>query len=81
MPIQIDLPGRKALVTGASRGSEFEIASKLAEAGCALEPDALAHGPNLVKALLAPLPQLEIVPVGDVNLDTAAVWSIKNHSN
>lgn len=29
-------------------------------------------GPNLVKALLAPLPQVEIVPVGGVNLDTAA---------
>jgi 2-dehydro-3-deoxyphosphogluconate aldolase/(4S)-4-hydroxy-2-oxoglutarate aldolase len=28
-------------------------------------------GPNLVKALLAPLPQVEIVPVGGVNLDTA----------
>ena len=29
-------------------------------------------GPDLIKALLAPLPQLEIVPVGGVNLDTAA---------
>jgi 2-dehydro-3-deoxyphosphogluconate aldolase/(4S)-4-hydroxy-2-oxoglutarate aldolase len=29
-------------------------------------------GPNLVKAILAPLPQLEIVPVGGVNLDNAA---------
>jgi 2-dehydro-3-deoxyphosphogluconate aldolase/(4S)-4-hydroxy-2-oxoglutarate aldolase len=29
-------------------------------------------GPKLVKAILAPLPQLEIVPVGGVNLDTAA---------
>jgi 2-dehydro-3-deoxyphosphogluconate aldolase/(4S)-4-hydroxy-2-oxoglutarate aldolase len=29
-------------------------------------------GPSLVKAILAPLPQLEIVPVGGVNLDTAA---------
>jgi 2-dehydro-3-deoxyphosphogluconate aldolase/(4S)-4-hydroxy-2-oxoglutarate aldolase len=29
-------------------------------------------GPALVKAILAPLPQLEIVPVGGVNLDTAA---------
>lgn len=29
-------------------------------------------GPALVKAFLAPLPQLEIVPVGGVNLDTAA---------
>ena len=29
-------------------------------------------GPDLVKAILAPLPQLEIVPVGGVNLDTAA---------
>ena len=29
-------------------------------------------GAALVKALLAPLPQLEIVPVGGVNLDTAA---------
>jgi 2-dehydro-3-deoxyphosphogluconate aldolase/(4S)-4-hydroxy-2-oxoglutarate aldolase len=29
-------------------------------------------GPDLVKAFLAPLPQLEIVPVGGVNLDTAA---------
>jgi 2-dehydro-3-deoxyphosphogluconate aldolase/(4S)-4-hydroxy-2-oxoglutarate aldolase len=28
-------------------------------------------GPALVKAILAPLPQLEIVPVGGVNLDTA----------
>ena len=28
-------------------------------------------GPSLVKAILAPLPQLEIVPVGGVNLDTA----------
>lgn len=28
-------------------------------------------GPGLVKALLAPLPQLEIVPVGGVDLDTA----------
>ena len=29
-------------------------------------------GPDLVKAILAPLPQLEIVPVGGVDLDTAA---------
>jgi 2-dehydro-3-deoxyphosphogluconate aldolase/(4S)-4-hydroxy-2-oxoglutarate aldolase len=29
-------------------------------------------GPELVKALLAPLPQLEIVPVGGVDLSTAA---------
>ena len=29
-------------------------------------------GTGLVKAILAPLPQLEIVPVGGVNLDTAA---------
>lgn len=29
-------------------------------------------GPDLVKAILAPLPQLEVVPVGGVNLDTAA---------
>lgn len=29
-------------------------------------------GAALVKAMLAPLPQLEIVPVGGVNLDTAA---------
>ena len=29
-------------------------------------------GPGLVKALLAPLPQLEIVPVGGVELDNAA---------
>jgi 2-dehydro-3-deoxyphosphogluconate aldolase/(4S)-4-hydroxy-2-oxoglutarate aldolase len=29
-------------------------------------------GSALVKAILAPLPQLEIVPVGGVNLDTAA---------
>lgn len=29
-------------------------------------------GPDLVSAFLAPLPQLEIVPVGGVNLDTAA---------
>jgi 2-dehydro-3-deoxyphosphogluconate aldolase/(4S)-4-hydroxy-2-oxoglutarate aldolase len=28
-------------------------------------------GPELVKAILAPLPQLEIVPVGGVDLDTA----------
>ncbi len=29
-------------------------------------------GPNLVKAILAPLPQVQIIPVGGVNLDTAA---------
>ena len=29
-------------------------------------------GPGLVKAIRAPLPQLEIVPVGGVNLNTAA---------
>jgi 2-dehydro-3-deoxyphosphogluconate aldolase/(4S)-4-hydroxy-2-oxoglutarate aldolase len=29
-------------------------------------------GPGLVKAILAPFPQVEIVPVGGVNLDTAA---------
>ena len=29
-------------------------------------------GPSLVKAILAPLPQLQIIPVGGVNLDTAA---------
>jgi 2-dehydro-3-deoxyphosphogluconate aldolase/(4S)-4-hydroxy-2-oxoglutarate aldolase len=29
-------------------------------------------GPALVKAIRAPLPQIEIVPVGGVNLDTAA---------
>ncbi len=29
-------------------------------------------GADLVKAILAPLPHLEIVPVGGVNLDTAA---------
>jgi 2-dehydro-3-deoxyphosphogluconate aldolase/(4S)-4-hydroxy-2-oxoglutarate aldolase len=34
-------------------------------------------GPELVKALLAPLPQLQIVPVGGVDLNTAAAF-IKN---
>lgn len=29
-------------------------------------------GPDLVKAILAPLPQVQIVPVGGVNLETAA---------
>ena len=29
-------------------------------------------GPALIKAILAPLPQIEIVPVGGVDLDTAA---------
>ncbi|MGC9521916.1 MAG: bifunctional 4-hydroxy-2-oxoglutarate aldolase/2-dehydro-3-deoxy-phosphogluconate aldolase [Anaerolineae bacterium] len=29
-------------------------------------------GPGMVKAILAPLPQLEIVPVGGVNLETAS---------
>jgi 2-dehydro-3-deoxyphosphogluconate aldolase / (4S)-4-hydroxy-2-oxoglutarate aldolase len=31
-------------------------------------------GPDLVKAILAPLPQLQIVPVGGVDLDTAAAF-------
>jgi 2-dehydro-3-deoxyphosphogluconate aldolase/(4S)-4-hydroxy-2-oxoglutarate aldolase len=31
-------------------------------------------GPGLVKAILAPLPQVRIVPVGGVNLDTAAAF-------
>jgi 2-dehydro-3-deoxyphosphogluconate aldolase/(4S)-4-hydroxy-2-oxoglutarate aldolase len=34
-------------------------------------------GPGFVKALLAPLPQVEIVPVGGVNMNTAADF-IKN---
>ena len=34
-------------------------------------------GPALVKAILAPLPQLEIVPVGGVNLDTAVEFIAK----
>jgi 2-dehydro-3-deoxyphosphogluconate aldolase/(4S)-4-hydroxy-2-oxoglutarate aldolase len=29
-------------------------------------------GPSLIKAIRAPLPELEIVPVGGVNLDNAA---------
>ncbi len=29
-------------------------------------------GPGLIKAILAPLPQVRIIPVGGVNLDTAA---------
>jgi 2-dehydro-3-deoxyphosphogluconate aldolase/(4S)-4-hydroxy-2-oxoglutarate aldolase len=29
-------------------------------------------GPGLIKALLAPLPQVQLIPVGGVNLDTAA---------
>ena len=29
-------------------------------------------GPSLIKAILAPLPQVRIIPVGGVNLDTAA---------
>ena len=31
-------------------------------------------GPDLVKAILAPLPQLKIVPVGGVDLNTAAAF-------
>jgi 2-dehydro-3-deoxyphosphogluconate aldolase/(4S)-4-hydroxy-2-oxoglutarate aldolase len=31
----------------------------------------------MIKAILAPLPQLEIVPVGGVNLDTAAEFIAK----
>jgi 2-dehydro-3-deoxyphosphogluconate aldolase/(4S)-4-hydroxy-2-oxoglutarate aldolase len=34
-------------------------------------------GPALIRAILAPLPQLEIVPVGGVNLDTAAEFIAK----
>lgn len=37
-------------------------------------------GADLVKAMLAPLPQLEIVPVGGVNLDTAADFIRKGAS-
>jgi 2-dehydro-3-deoxyphosphogluconate aldolase/(4S)-4-hydroxy-2-oxoglutarate aldolase len=33
---------------------------------------ASAGGPSLVKAIMAPLPQVRIIPVGGVNLDTAA---------
>ena len=29
-------------------------------------------GPDLIKAILAPLPQVQIIPVGGVDLDTAA---------
>lgn len=32
---------------------------------------AVFSGPGLVRALLAPLPQLEIVPVGGIDLDNA----------
>jgi 2-dehydro-3-deoxyphosphogluconate aldolase/(4S)-4-hydroxy-2-oxoglutarate aldolase len=31
-------------------------------------------GPAMIKAILAPLPQLQIVPVGGVDLDTAAAF-------
>jgi len=31
-------------------------------------------GPSLVKSILAPLPQLEVIPVGGVNIDTAAAF-------
>jgi 2-dehydro-3-deoxyphosphogluconate aldolase/(4S)-4-hydroxy-2-oxoglutarate aldolase len=31
-------------------------------------------GPQLLKAILAPLPQLQIIPVGGVDLDTAAAF-------
>ena len=31
-------------------------------------------GPPVIKAILAPLPQLEVVPVGGVDLDTAAAF-------
>ncbi len=31
-------------------------------------------GPELIKALLAPLPQLQIVPVGGADLNTAAAF-------
>lgn len=34
-------------------------------------------GPALIRAIRAPLPQLEIVPVGGVNLDTAAEFIAK----
>lgn len=34
-------------------------------------------GPNLVKAILAPLPHIRIIPVGGVNLDTAAEFIAK----
>jgi len=34
-------------------------------------------GPDLIKAIRAPLPQLEIVPVGGVNLNTAAAFISK----
>ncbi len=37
-------------------------------------------GPNLVKAILAPLPQVRIIPVGGVNLDTAADFIRKGAS-
>jgi 2-dehydro-3-deoxyphosphogluconate aldolase/(4S)-4-hydroxy-2-oxoglutarate aldolase len=31
-------------------------------------------GPSLIKAVLAPLPQVRVMPVGGVNLDTAAAF-------
>lgn len=31
-------------------------------------------GPGLLKSMLAPLPQLEIIPVGDINLNNAAEY-------
>lgn len=49
------------ILTGWQAGADF---IKLFPAG--------VGGPGLVKAILAPLPQVRIIPVGGVNLDTAA---------
>jgi 2-dehydro-3-deoxyphosphogluconate aldolase/(4S)-4-hydroxy-2-oxoglutarate aldolase len=49
------------VLTGWQAGADF---IKLFPAG--------VGGPGLVKAILAPLPQVRIIPVGGVNLDTAA---------
>jgi 2-dehydro-3-deoxyphosphogluconate aldolase / (4S)-4-hydroxy-2-oxoglutarate aldolase len=59
------------VVPGCFTPSEMLIAWEAGADIVKLFPASLG-GPSLIKAILAPLPQLKIIPVGGVNLDTAA---------
>jgi 2-dehydro-3-deoxyphosphogluconate aldolase/(4S)-4-hydroxy-2-oxoglutarate aldolase len=64
------------VVPGCYTPTEMLTAWEAGAAAVKLFP-ASVGGPSLVKAILAPLPQLRIIPVGGVNLDTAAEFVAK----
>lgn len=70
--IEVVTKDKKLMMAGALTPTEVITAWKAGSDFVKIFPCGLVGGPNYIKALRGPLPQVPLVPTGGVNLNTAA---------